>query len=564
MTSAGGELATAPIFDDRLYLTEALLLGDSENEEDIDAQLTAAARERGIEDPDLYLIPQPALLDISTAIAAMSLKSEPRSSLSIHSRETQSTTQTSLPSRHSRDKSPMSRMPHPLVRASFSTDRNEATSDHFRTPMRHRHSASACPTSMSLPNPSLIKSHSTRKTKRASGLFSMFRRESSTCSSRPHHVHHFKPQSPKLECGHSHSKYAIRVHVQEALEKRIGVAPTCCGRQLPRDVLGIVLTGAEVDLVTDNIIIPSPDEVSLRDSGYSENGISSVDLPHILDTQAFVAEPSTMLTTPTHELNEEETERLHSALQSETYQQLRAEQREQFQRISNFEANQRQALSANHQHSLEELTAQLEISKAEAAKQHAQQLERLDEFQLRMEHDLRSAHDTETQNVATALKHMEAYCSGPNPAHPDISYTVTDEDRKTLERQRIIQEKLPAKHESAINVLRAKQERDTIVRTQKHQSELEQLEADYENNKRAEELQYEKDVSQLDATIQTRRRRILRRWNLKFEIWRRNWEEEHSATLRGPIPHEEFPEPPDAHTMIDPLSPLAVHTGATV
>ena len=170
-----------------------------------------------------------------------------------------------------------------------------------------------------------------------------------------------------------------------------------------------------------------------------------------------------------------------------------------------------------------------------------QQMERLDEFQLRVEHDLRESHRAETQNVATALKYMEAYCIGPNPAHPEISYAVTDEDRRKLERQRILQGKLPAKHDSVINVLRAKQERDAKVKLQRQQSELEQLRQDHVEDTRAQQVQYESDTRRLDAIIQTRRGRVIRRWDLKMEIWRRNWEKEYGMTLHGRIPHGNWP-----------------------
>ena len=51
------------------------------------------------------------------------------------------------------------------------------------------------------------------------------------------------------------------------------------------------------------------------------------------------------------------------------------------------------------------------------ATQHALDLERLDETQIIAEHDLRKAQAQETQNVATALKYMEAYCSGNKPTN---------------------------------------------------------------------------------------------------------------------------------------------------
>lgn len=192
--------------------------------------------------------------------------------------------------------------------------------------------------------------------------------------------------------------------------------------------------------------------------------------------------------------------------------------------------------------------------------QHALELERLDEYQLVAEHDMRKAQAQETQNVATALKYMEAYCSGTKPANPELAHVVTDEDRKKLARQRTTQKKLPAKHESAINVLRAKQERDLKVKLQKQQTELQQLDAEFEKEKRAEELQYVKDSSRLDAVIQARRRRLMQRWELRFEIWRKDWENQHGRTLAGRLPHEEWPENRDLEAPSNASSLLALYT----
>lgn len=147
-----------------------------------------------------------------------------------------------------------------------------------------------------------------------------------------------------------------------------------------------------------------------------------------------------------------------------------------------------------------------------------------------------------------------------NPTNPDLAHTVTDEDRKKLERQRMIQQKLPAKHESAINVLRAKQERDAKIKLQKQQTEIQNLDADYEKEKRAEELQYVKDSSRLDAMIQARRRRIMCRWDLRFEIWRKDWEMQHGTTLNRRLSHEHWPENADMEVPINPASSLALYT----
>lgn len=191
--------------------------------------------------------------------------------------------------------------------------------------------------------------------------------------------------------------------------------------------------------------------------------------------------------------------------------------------------------------------------------QHTLELERLDETQIIAEHDLRKSHAQETQNVATALKYMGAYCSGLNPANPDVSHTVTEEDRKKLASQHMIQAKLPAKHESTINVLRARQEKDLKLKLQKQQAELQQLDTDYERQKQSEELQFLKDSSRLDALMEARRKRVMNRWDLKFEMWRKDWETQRKTALHGRLPHEAWPETPDQEGALDPSSSLALY-----
>jgi uncharacterized protein (DUF952 family) len=177
-----------------------------------------------------------------------------------------------------------------------------------------------------------------------------------------------------------------------------------------------------------------------------------------------------------------------------------------------------------------------------------------------MEHDLREAHATEKQNVATALKYMTAYCTGRNPTDPSLVHAVTEEDWNKLKRQSLIQRKLPAKHEGAINVLRAKQERDTKNRLQKQKKELQQLDVDYEKNKISKELQYTDDSNRLNETIQARRARIMKRWDLRFEMWRNDYENQHGIALYGRIPHEVWPGDSDTNSDISASSSLAVYS----
>jgi hypothetical protein len=178
------DLTTAPIFDDAIFVSEALKLPHGQDEDDLDARLAVSARESGIENPYRFLCPD--AIDISTAMSTMTVSTGHRSSLSVHSRETWSTGVTSHQSRTSRDTpyvetSPVVRMPPPPRPSLSSEDYYEAMIRRFRPNVRHRPSSStvsgatcvlSTPSSPPLPTP--------RKQKRASGLslFSMFRKDS--------------------------------------------------------------------------------------------------------------------------------------------------------------------------------------------------------------------------------------------------------------------------------------------------------------------------------------------------------------------------------------------------
>lgn len=171
---------------------------------------------------------------------------------------------------------------------------------------------------------------------------------------------------------------------------------------------------------------------------------------------------------------------------------------------------------------------------------------------------MRKGHEQETQNVATALKHMEAYCLGTNVNHPEHAHTVSEEDFRKLDRQRMTQQNLPRKHENAINVLRARQERETKRRLEKQADEVARLEIEHQQEKEAMEATNKKNMERLEGIIEARRKRLLQRWDLKLEVWRRDWEEQHSTTLTTKLEHESWPAPKADHAiMVSDSSSLA-------
>ncbi|KAF2997450.1 hypothetical protein E8E13_006438 [Curvularia kusanoi] len=495
------------IFDDTAYLRDALRLPLNQTEDDVDLQLVMQARESGIEDPYRFLCPARG---ISRALSTTTVGSAQSSSLSVHSHQTQSTGFTSTdPSRTSREQ-PYVKRPPPLgvqqttptlARTSIAADSNM---DYFPTNFKQRHStasAFSAPPSMSS---------------------NIADQVSSACTSPSHQRYHGKARGPKLDCGHSLSTSAIRAHIKEALQEK--VIPNCCGIPLPRDTLELVLTKEETDQVLEGAV-QSPELSSLRDSGYSENGMSSIDLPRPDRKSSLPTTSKSVPNTPPRRASLQHPYNNNgiTSLMTEALNSFRDQQKEQFERVAAFESNQRKALQAHHRISLKRFEAQHENNKDEQREQHIAELEDLEDAQIAAEDTLRKAQELEIQNVAIALKHMEAYCLSSNP-DPDLAHTVTEDDFKKLDRQRSIQQSLPRKHESAINVLRSRQERATKLKIQKQETELNEMDAQFEKEKAAEEWQHAQESERLTAVIEARRKRLQYRWDLKYEVWRKDWE----------------------------------------
>ncbi|KAF2196062.1 hypothetical protein GQ43DRAFT_476657 [Delitschia confertaspora ATCC 74209] len=559
MSETGGDdlsnLTTAAIFDDAVYHTEALRLTEFQHEDALDEHLALAAREAGIEDLYSYLCPKTP--DISAAMSTMTVSSVHRSSLSIHSHDTQSTGVTSHLSRMSKDTfykdqlSPAHSLP--LPRMSSSLEYSDLVLQRFRPAGGLRYSSSNASRSgsifsdvSSLPTPTLPKQKRTKTT----GMFSMFRRNSSTCSTPVRHNHAGKSLSPRLDCGHSLSKHAIRIHVDDALESGKGVAPNCCGKPLPRSVLETVLTQKELAKVaTRPNIAASP--ISARDSGWSEDDAANSSSPTDSDSLLGASFPIAPSFT-TSNVAQKEAQVPDVVLANKDFKSLRAEEETEFNRIAAFEGSQRKALLAYHQWVLSRLPSQHEKAKAEMIKQHALDLERLEELQLMAEQDLLETQAGELRGSATKLKWMEGYCSNP-------AQNVKEEDRTKLANYRLVHQKLPAIHESAISVLRGRQEKNTKRRLEKQKQELVKLDQDFEQNKRDEEARFRKDMNRLGELIASRRKTVSGRWELKFEIWRRQFEKREKRRIEGRLPHAQWSQVASEKGEMDPESALAVY-----
>lgn len=536
------DLSSSLLFDDAIYRREALGLPINQTEDELDERIAVEARESGIEDPYRYFTPEPQ--DLLTAISTLTVSSAYRSSMSIHSRESHSTGFTSDPSRNSKDQhldnlSAPRLQPQP--RTSLCLENYDSLLEKFRPTMRHSRSSSTASTAGSTSLSSTLNIPGTSiKRKRGPSLLSMFRREPHICTSRVRHGHHVNPFTPRLECGHTLTKYATRIHVQEAIESGGRILPNCCGRPLPKAVLEAVMTVEEMhDFLAQ--FTQYPEFENDRGIRYSHDGVVEIAPPVECPSPCEVAPE---LTCAPAENTPECDEQLKTAMADEVFRVLHAQRKEQFQRIVEFESKQRQAISAYHEKLRNRLSSQVARNKAEKAKEHTQALEQLEEAQVAAELDLRKAHVQERQNVATALKYMEAYCNGLNTSGTESKHTVSEDDRKKLKRQHALQDNLPHKHESAINVLRAKQEKDVKVHMHKQNAELVQMDHEFEKENRLLEMHFLRESSRLEALMESRRRRAAARWTWRTETWRKDFESQHGTTLPGRLPRLDWPDSP--------------------
>ncbi|KAH8707158.1 hypothetical protein GQ44DRAFT_817617 [Phaeosphaeriaceae sp. PMI808] len=541
-------LSTATIFDDAVYYSEALGLPSNRTEADLDTDLVQLAQECGI-DPYRFLCPPE---DVSTrALSTVTLDSDHgSSSISTHSQETQSTGFTSTNSRTSNDYTYNSER----VPAQRSPPNHEQAS-----PTVQLHGQSITVSEL-LPSSSSSSSSTEPRKRRATDLFGMFRKYSSSSVSQTRQGNHGKARNPKLDCGHSPSPLIIGMHIQIAKQRGDHVLPSCCGKPLPRKYFEGVLLRDEVDPVI-NSELQSQRSNSIQGSDSSEKQTSMADLSCPSGTTSQLGTSASLPLNPSRRRHEAIS--IDAALANEAFKDLRYLQKQQFERVSTFECNQQKALSAHYTYMLEQLTMQYEASRHRMLEEHVQEVEDLEDEHVIAEHELLKVHAVETKNVATALKYMEAYCTSSGQW---FFHIVTDEDMRKLDRQRLTQKALPQKHRSAINVLRARQEREAKAKLEKQQTELDHLTATYTAARTTPSSDHASDLRKLDATMETRRKRMLQRWTLKFEMWRRDWEAQHSVhVVDMPLEHEKWPSatPSVMAACIPSTSRLAQYVRAT-
>lgn len=144
---------------------------------------------------------------------------------------------------------------------------------------------------------------------------------------------------------------------------------------------------------------------------------------------------------------------------------------------------------------------------------------------------------------------MKAYCSGSSVPGSTKRRIVTEEDKRRLRDQEKLHDELDKKHEAAMKMARARQEKDMKDLKHDHEQELKELEKKYKEARLASRKTVQEVCRQLDAVIRTRRLRVVRRWYISLKVWDRTVGENADIPSYGDLPAIPWPEKSAVETM---------------
>ena len=285
----------------------------------------------------------------------------------------------------------------------------------------------------------------------------------------------------KLPCGHRLCTPALRETIKAATSGGTGAIPSCCGMPIPGCLVEHVMTQQEQGMVLDRL-----DQWSQAGSGapsMKSEARDSVTMQRPVvsrtgsdESKVDSVAPESRIKTKAEETRPE-------------IKQLRKEQTKLHDRFIAWIETGRAQLSEKHERWRRDMRARHEAAAESLEEHHAHSMSEAEDKQVQAEADLRLAHDQESRDTATALKHMEAYCAGTyvstGEPHGRI---VTAQDLAGLENARRVREGLEARHASAINVLRGEQARRLKLRGQRQERELVEM----RRGQRKEELEGER------------------------------------------------------------------------
>lgn len=323
----------------------------------------------------------------------------------------------------------------------------------------------------------------------------------------------------KLPCGHRLCTQALRNTILSGTKGPVGSVPSCCGLPVPGRLVEQVMTYEEQNRLLErleqwdeaastNMSTRSGKSNTRIQNGHhhsaSHDRIPPHDLETILPLPGF----------PTHRHNQE--------LQRD--------------RFNTWASTFRSALELHRTSSRGMLQTRHELALENLHDTHANALAEAEDKQVQAEADLRASHERENRDVATALKHMEAYCAGTLGGGEPHGRMVTEQDRGELEKTRKARDGMEGKHDAAIRVLRGEQGRRMKGRMARQEREVGNLERAH----RGEAEQMERGFEIMAGLEAAKRDLLVRRWEVQDAVFLKKLEVETGVVLGGRLPGVEW------------------------
>lgn len=334
------------------------------------------------------------------------------------------------------------------------------------------------------------------------------------------------PQNPfsqrraihKLPCGHRLCTQALRNTIVAGTQSPLGAVPSCCGIPIPGKLVEQVMTHEEQNSLLDRLeqwdeaasthIIAHPET-----HNHHSQQVPGAIPPEDSDSRSKAHDLETILPLPGFPA--------HRASQQAQRDRFLAWSAHLHTSLDIHRTSSRSLLQRRHTTALEELRDAHAVSLAEA-----------EDKQVQAEADLLATHEREHRDLATALKHMEAYCAGTLGGGEPHGRTVTDQDRGELEKTRRAREAMASRHEGAIRVLRGEQGRRMKGRIARQEREISSL----ERAQRFEVAEVERGFETIEGLDVVKREVLSRRWEVQDAVFLRKLEVDTGVVLGGRLP----------------------------
>ncbi|KAL9073533.1 MAG: hypothetical protein Q9157_004717 [Trypethelium eluteriae] len=284
---------------------------------------------------------------------------------------------------------------------------------------------------------------------------------------------------------------------------------------------------------------------------------------------------------------------LERASEMTDFRELRQRHEHERDRFLAFLSKQRQTMALRHEDRRGEVLVEQQEARDKLEEKQIETVATVEEKHVSDELDLVATQEAESRACDLALRHMEAYCnsssnSNSNPTTPrplsvtltffndqsssqtslpsiaspsspssNSQHKVTEQDLKELSKQYWLRDNLPAKHASAINVLRGEQAQRLRRRQKNNELELAKFALLHEQELQELKKGFSSELQDLEEWAKVKRRRLQARWDLQETSWRKALERDTEVAFKGPIRGVKWPEEFAAEISIGPVSRMA-------